>query len=54
MTFVKCDILGHCNHGHIEQPSGPHAAPEIDPYGATAAITLLVFGLAVVLGSKRK
>jgi hypothetical protein len=52
MTFVKCDILGHCNHGHIEQPSGPHAAPEIDPSGAMSGITLLLCALAIMCGRK--
>jgi len=45
------ELLGLCKPG----PSGPPArAPEIDPAGALSGLSLLVGGLAVVRGRKKK
>ena len=38
---------------HHHHPTGPAAAPEIDPAGAMSAMTLLAGGLAVLVGRRR-
>jgi hypothetical protein len=38
----------------IDAPPAAHAAPEIDPASATAALTFLIGGLAVMRGQRRR
>ena len=42
------------NYDHVSQNLAPAAAPEIDPASATAALTFLAGGLAMLSGRRRK
>jgi hypothetical protein len=45
---------GWAAHPHAVASSDPTAAPEIDPAGAMAGLTLLAGGLAVLRGRRSK